>query len=238
MFLPHTRAPRLLLTANLVAVILLLGLAASFLRGSRGTGVATQESGAFILQAKSVAAVLTSELERVRLGTQAASELATHIFSNQESYRLAAQPGEYDYDKSTGVYGSARDDGTSVVFLSAASNLNPEILREIRLSEYLNPVFKASRSSNPLNRSTALYTTDGLVRSYPWFDFRSRIVSGALKPGFSVMELPFFARAIPSRNLSKEGVWEAVGPGTLGSEIQLVCAAPFFAGDLLRGVIA
>jgi hypothetical protein len=106
------------------------------------------------------------------------------------------------------------------------------------LSEYLNPVFKASASLNPLGRSIVLYTTDGLIRGYPWFDYRSRIASGALKSSFSVTELPFFAKAMPSRNPLKEGVWQVFRSGSQSGEVQLVCAAPFFADETFRGVLA
>ena len=236
---PVTRYTRLLLGANVVlAALLLVGVTGMFLGRGQSRSAGDPVSALIAQQAQSAAGLLMSELERVREETRAAAELATHIFSNPESYRLAAQPGEYDYDQATGLYGSARNDGTSVVFLSAASGLNPDILREIRLSEYLNPVFKTSASLNPLVRSIALYTTDGLVRSYPWFDFKSRIASGALKRSFSVTHLSFFARAIPSRNPSKEGVWEVVNEGPQNGENQLVCAAPFLAGDNFRGVVA
>jgi len=236
MFRPAIRFARLILWANLIiGAVLLLGLATLLLPNyeSKAPG---QELESSAQQAQSVMGLLTSELDRVRGETRAAAELATHIFTNPESYRLAAQPGEYDYDQATGLYGSARNDGSSVVFLSTASALNPEILREIRLSEYLNPVFRTSAGLNPLNRSITLYTTDGLVRSYPWFDFKSRVVSGALKRNFSVTELSFFPRAMPSRNPSKEGVWAA--HGSQNGEVRLVCAAPFLAGDSFRGVIA
>jgi hypothetical protein len=233
---PITRYSRLLLGANVaLTAFLLVGVTGMFLgRGQRRDPA----SELVTLQAQSSAELLMSELERVRQETRAAAELASHIFSNPESYRLAAQPGEYDYDQATGLYGSVRNDGNSAVFLSAASALTPEILREIRLSEYLNPVFKTSASLNPLCRSIALYTTDGLVRSYPWFDFKNRIASGALKRSFSVTDLPFFAKALPARNPSKEGVWEVVTGSSRDGEMQLVCAAPFLAGDSFRGVVA
>ena len=232
---PVTRYTKLLLGANVALMaLLLIGVTAMFLgRGQNRDPV----SELVTLQAQSSSKLLMSELERVRQETRAAAELACHIFSNPESYRLAAQPGEYDYDQATGLYGSVRNDGNSAVFLSAASALNPEILREIRLSEYLNPVFK-SASLNPLCRSIALYTTDGLVRSYPWFDFKNRIASGALKRSFSVADLPFFAKAVPARNPSKESVWEVVTGSSRNGETQLVCAAPFLAGDSFRGVVA
>jgi hypothetical protein len=228
-----TRYSKLLLGANIVlAACLVLGVTMMFL--GRGQGPSASLVSA---QAQSVAKLLTAELERARQETRAVAELATHIFSNPESYRLAAQPDEYDYDQATGLYSSARDDGTSVAFLSAASALNPEILREIRLSEYLNPAFRTTAGLNPLVRSVALYTTDGLVRSYPWFDFRSRITSGLLKRNFSVTDLSFFAKAAVSRNPSKQGIWEVVN-GPMGDGAQLVTAAPFFAGDTFRGVVA
>jgi hypothetical protein len=234
-----TRHSRLLLGANIVlAGLLLVGVTQIFLGGWQSRSSGNPVSALTAQQAQFAARLLKSELERVLQETREAAELATHIFSNPESYRLAAQPGEYDYDQATGLYGSARNDGSSVVFLSAASVLNPEILREIRLSEYLNPVFKASASLNPLGRSIVLYTTDGLIRAYPWFDFKSRIASGALKSGFSVTELPFFAKAMPSRNRLKEAVWQVFRSGSQSGEIQLVCAAPFFADETFRGVIA
>ncbi len=239
MTLPVARYTRFLLASNIVlAAFVWVGMAWMFLGSGQSRSSGSQASAPFAQQAQSVAVLLRSELHRVRQETRAAADLATHIFSNPESYRLAAQPGEYDYDQATGLYGSARNDGSSVVFLSAASALNPEILREIRLSEYLNPIFKTSATLNPLSRSVTLYTTDGLVRSYPWFDFKSRIASGALKRSFLMTDLSFFADAAPSRNPSKEGVWQVSNGQSKHAEIHLVCAAPFFAGENFRGVIA
>lgn len=239
MTLPVARYTRLLLASNVVlAAFVWVGAAWMFLGSGQNRSSGSPASAPFAQQAQSVARLLLSELHRVRQETRAAADLATHIFSNPESYRLAAQPGEYDYDQATGLYGSSRNDGSSVVFLSAASALNPEILREIRLSEYLNPVFKTSTALDPLSRRITLYTADGLVRSYPWFDFKSRIASGALKRSFLVTDLRFFADAAPSRNPSKEGVWQVSTSQSKDAEIHLVCAAPFFAGESFRGVIA
>ncbi len=239
MTLPVARYTRFLLASNVVlAALVWVGAAWVFWgRGeNRSSGAPTPAS--FAHQVQSLAELLKSELHRVQQQTRAAADLATHIFSNPESYRLAAQPGEYDYDQATGLYGSARNDGSSVVFLSAASALNPEILREIRLSEYLDPLFKASAALEPLGRSITFYTADGLVRGYPWFDFKSRIASGALQRGFLVTDLRFFSDAAPSRNPSKEGVWHVSTGQFKDAELHLVCAAPFFAGESFRGVIA
>ncbi|MCI0622927.1 MAG: GAF domain-containing protein [Acidobacteria bacterium] len=240
---PVTRhAPWLLGASLLLPGCLIVGLIGLYFR-HRQSGAEPGSEGPRVpallaQQAQSVTTLMTSELERVRQQVRATAELTTHIFTNPESYRLAAQPGEYDYDPATGLYGSVRNDGASAVLLSTVSTLNPEILRDIRLSEYLNPVLKASLNLNPVCREAALYTTDGLVRSYPWFDFKGRIASGALRRNFSVIDLPFFAKAMPSRNPSKEAVCELVNGNLRGGEMQLTCAAPFFAGDNFRGVVA
>ena len=239
MTLPVARHTRFLLASNIVlAALVWVGAGWVFWERSQNRSAGSPASVSFAYRAKSLARLLQSELHRVQQQTRAAADLATQIFSNPESYRLAAQPGEYDYDQATGLYGSARNDGSSVVFLSAASALNPEILREIRLSEYLNPVFKASAALEPLGLSISLYTADGLVRSYPWFDFKSRIAAGALKRSFLVTDLRFFSDAAPSRNPSKESVWQVSAGQSKDAELHLISAAPFFAGEGFRGVIA
>lgn len=235
-----SRYSRILLGANIALAAGLLVAVSVTLSSGRGKSQGSEGPVFDFIaqQTETTASLLVYELETVRQQTQAAAELTTHIFSNPESYRLSAQPGEYDYEPDTGLYASARNDGTAVVYLSAASTLNPDILREIRLSEYLNPVFKSAVALNPLSRSVGLYTTDGLVRSHPWFDLKSRVASGALQTRFSAAEISFFSKAMPGRNPAKETVWEVVKNGSSIGNIPLVCAAPFLAGDAFRGVVA
>src|SRR5262245_239808 len=94
MIQPVTRYTRFLLGANIVLATLLLVAVVKILLGlsqsrSSGDPVSTLVEH----QAQSAASLLMSELKRVRQETRSAAELATHIFSNPESYRLAAQPG-------------------------------------------------------------------------------------------------------------------------------------------------
>jgi GAF domain len=178
------------------------------------------------------------ELEKAQVEAKTLAEWTSQILTNPESYRLAAQPSEYDYDAATGIYGSVRNDGNSVLLLSGASSLNPEILREIRLSEYLNPVFMTSARLNPIFREIGLYTTDSLVRSYPWFDFKTLIASGAMKRQFSVTELSFFSKAMPSVNPGQQAICDEATVGIRSIDAQIVCAAPFFAEHTFRGVVA
>ena len=178
------------------------------------------------------------ELEKAQVEAKTLAEWTTQIFTNPESYRLAAEPSEYDYDAATGIYGSVRNDGNSVLLLSGVSSLNPEILREIRLSEYLNPVFMTSARLNPIFREIGFYTTDSLVRSYPWFDFKTLIASGEMKRQFSVTELSFFSKAMPSQNPGQEAICDGATVGIRSIGAQIVCAAPFFAEHTFRGVVA
>lgn len=236
------RPTELLLAANLaVSAFVLLGLAWISARpemaDSEGTNQTEAARKMLAGQVQLLRSWLASELEKPRRDVRAIAESATHIFSNPESYRLAAQPGEYDYDSGTGLYGSVRNEGASVAFLSAASSLSPEILREIRLSEYLNPLLRTSALLNELYQSIGLYTTDSLVRSYPWFDFKSHITSGDLRRDFQVTSLPSFAAAMPSRNPGKQTSCDLTREDLRGKGTQWVCSAPFFAGDLFRGVV-
>jgi hypothetical protein len=182
--------------------------------------------------------LLAAELEQAQHDVVAIAGLATHIFTNPESYRLAAQPSEYGHDETTGIYGSVRNDGLSVVLLSAATSLNPEILRDIRLSEYLNPLFKTVAGINPIYGQISVFTTDSLIRSYPWFEVKCLIASRVLKRDFSAKEIPAFAKAAPPLNPDRRVICEAARADLNGSAAHVVCSAPFFAGDVFRGVVA
>jgi hypothetical protein len=238
------RHPRHLKRLNLVAAILLVLTVIVVVVRSGGDSASSQDSdearvrSAIDRQALPVWNLLMASLDQARHDARTISELATHIFTNPESYRLSAQPSEYHYDETTGTYGSLRNDGLSVLVLSAATLLNPDILREIRLSEYLNPVLKATADSNSPYQQASLYTADSMVRSYPWIDFRSLMESGAMKRNFSVMDFSCFSKAVPSRNPRREAICEATTSGISASAPQIVCSSPFFSGEVFRGVIA
>jgi GAF domain-containing protein len=189
-------------------------------------------------QARVLETLVDSELEKARQEASSLADWASDIFTNPESYRLPVQPGEYDYDEATGTYGSVRNDGTSVVLLSGSSTLTPQILREIRLSEYLTPAFKALVGRQPAYSHVTLYTTDSLVRSYPWFDFKARIAAGSVKRNFAVTGFSFFSGAAGLRNPKKQGTCDLATEDLRSNRMQWVCAAPFFAGDAFRGVVA
>ncbi len=182
---------------------------------------------------------LDAELEQTEKETSLIADIASHIFSFPQSFRLAAQPGEYDYDPATGLYTSVRNDGNSVLLLSAASPLNPDILHDIRLSEYLNPVFKSALSLKPTQLEIGLYTVDSLIRSYPWFDPKQRVAAGALKKDFRNGDLPSFDKARPEKNPLRKPVW-SFGPGPDEGEkvTQVSCSVPFDSSGVFRGVIA
>ncbi len=188
-------------------------------------------------RSKILADLLNHELEKVQTDTKFIAEWTSHVFTHPESYRLAAQPGEYDYDPASGLYGSVRNDGASVAFLSSATFLNPDIIRDIRLTEYLNPILRNIAGLNPGYHSISLFTADSLVRSFPWFDHKQRISSKLLKPNFAVSQFSFFTNAAPDVNPQRKPVWTIVSDSS-APQPKVVCSAPFFAGETLKGVIA
>jgi hypothetical protein len=179
-----------------------------------------------------------AQLEQAERDTGFVAEVASHIFSHPQSFRLAAQPGEYDFDSASGLYGSLRNDGTSVLLLSAETHLSPEILHDIRLSEYLNPVFKSIMSLKLQYSEISLYTTDSLLRSYPWFDVKQRLAGGLLKKDFKSAEFPFFESARPEKNALKKPVWTLDMRQRDRKLGQAICAAPFDSSGLFKGTIA
>ncbi|MFN8006347.1 MAG: hypothetical protein U0V70_04865 [Terriglobia bacterium] len=188
-------------------------------------------------QTKATGSLLNLSLDKVRLDTRALADLTTHIFSHPESYQLSAQPGEYDYNGKTGVYGSLRDDGLSVAFLSSLTPLTPALLKEIRLSEYLNPVFQTLLRSNPGVTRVSLLTANSLLRSCPWFDFSDPAKSGKLKKDFQASNSFLWNEVNPAHN-PKQGVV----CGSLTTEWpepvnRVQCAGAFFMGEQFHGML-
>ena len=171
------------------------------------------------------------------MDTKSLADLATHIFSHPESYRLSAQPGEYDYDEKTGIYGSVRNDGTSVAFLSTLTPLTPNLLKEVRLSEYLNPMFQTLLRLNPDYGRVSLITEDSFQRSFPWFNFKEQIRGGRMKKDYQSSGLSIFVKASPAHNPQHDAVWEVIAADSPEQGNRILCAAPFFVGDQFHGVI-
>ena len=215
-----TRGARLILILNSALAVILIVASFRLVFPTQKTTTSIQSSSARLIQSlmsrQSQAAVslLDAELERIERDASFVSDVAAHIFSHPQSFRLAAQPGEYDYDPASRLYGSLRNDGNSILLLSSGTPLNPEILHDIRLSEYLNPVFKSISSLKPHYLEISLYTVDSLIRSYPWFDVQQRLASGVLKKDFKSGELVFFDKTGPEKNPLKKPVWTlALGQG-------------------------
>lgn len=188
-------------------------------------------------QAKSLATLFSLKLEKTRLDTKSLADLATHIFSHPESYRLSAQPGDYDYDEKIGIYGSVRNDGASVAFLSTLTPLTPNLLKEVRLSEYLNPLFQTLLRLNVDYGQVSLVTVDSFQRSFPWFNFKEQIRAGRMKKDYQSSSLSIFVKASPAHNPQHDAVWEVIAADLPEQGNRIICAAPFFVGDQFHGVI-
>jgi hypothetical protein len=188
-------------------------------------------------KAKSVAAFFSLKLEKTRLDTKSLADLVTHIFSHPESYRLSAQPGDYDYDEKIGIYGSVRNDGASVAFLSTLTPLTPNLLKEVRLSEYLNPMFQTLLRLNPDYGRVSFITVDSFQRSFPWFNFKEQIKAGRMKKDFQSSSLSIFVKASPAHDPQHDAVWEVIAADLPEQRNRISCAAPFFVGDQFHGVI-
>jgi hypothetical protein len=231
----------LISNSTLVLMILFLLISSAYQRREEsrsGAGTSASSIQFFLLQqARGALSILQSELEETERDTKFIAELASHIFTHPESFRLAAQPGEYDYDQQTRLYGSARNDGTSLLLLSAVTELNSDILLDIRLSEYLNPVFKGVLSLRSSYLEIGLYTVDSLIRVYPWIDIQKKISTGLLKRNFKANDFVFFDKATPEKNSLKKPVWTMLSGEAVDPTPKAFCSAPFDSGGVFKGVI-
>ncbi|MEW5979060.1 MAG: hypothetical protein AB1898_24970 [Acidobacteriota bacterium] len=230
------RNPRLLLVINSLLALLLLAWAASGFREREvQPRVPSPTEGEPLVpehrELEALLGAIRQAAERVQDETRIVAELASHIFSNPESYRLAAQPGEYDFDQATGVYGSTRNDGNSAVVVSGATPLSPELLREIRLSEYLNPLVKNLAAQRPDYLQITLCTRDSVIRSFPWFDFKQRLAGGFLNKDFKAADFPYFSKA--QKASDKRAVWSASNQAQAA-----VCSAPVTESGEFKGAVA
>src|SRR5881296_3451197 len=107
-----TRGARLILILNSAVVVILIVVSFHLISPTPKTTDPTQSSSVKLIQTlmsrRSLAAMSLwdAELERVERDASFVADAASHIFSHPQSFRLAAQPEEYDYDPASGLYGS------------------------------------------------------------------------------------------------------------------------------------
>ncbi len=233
---------RILLALNLLCGLALALWLGFWLRHDRSTAGAPQsiQASLSITLSQRVQAylnLLEGELEQTEKDARIMAALVTNVFSNPESYRLAPQPGEYDHDSLLGVYGSTKNDGNATLLLSAAVTLSPEILHDFRLAEYLSPTFKSLVDAHSQYRSVTLYTTDSLLCSLPWFDYRLRVKEGLLRPDFKVSDFPYFTKAALNQNPQGRPIWTLPSGAGNGPHKVAYCSVPSFVNELFKGVV-
>src|SRR5262249_16305249 len=106
----------------------------------------------------------------------------------------------------------------------------------IRLSEYLNPIFKSVLSLKPAYLEIGLYTVDSLIRCYPWFDAKQKMATGDLRRDFRNSEMAFFDGARPEKDPLKKPVW-TLSRASEQKGGRVMCSAPFESGGAFKGVI-
>jgi hypothetical protein len=235
---PFSAASRLLVFLNAALCLLLLAAGIAFFRwGGLQTWLQQQVQSRLVLESQRLLDHYNPAIRQTEQNLRLLADLAETIFSHPESYRLSPQPGQYDFDKESGVYCSLASDDPVAVVLSSASSLTPELLRDIRLAEYLAQPFKSASQGKGYLRQITLTTADSLVVSYPWVNYPALIKGGSWKRDFDIAGLDYYQRAAPARNPDKRPVWLWVeGAGNSGAS--LVCAVPLFVNEQFKAVLS
>ncbi len=234
---------RFMIVLNFLAFLALGGVFARWVWIDRNAAISEPRAQdgvptELIQEGRGFGTLLALRLEEIERNIRGLADLASNIFTHPDSYRMAPQPGEYDYNTVYGVYGSVKPDGTPALLLSAATPLTSEILHDIRLAEYLGPVFKSAVESHPEYLSVSLYTTDSLIYTYPWIDFPKLIKEGTLRQDFKVSELPAYSLAVSQKNPGHGPLWSRLQDSGKAPGSFVLGSAPFFSGDGIKGIVA
>lgn len=181
--------------------------------------------------------VWENELQWAEIESRQLAAQASQIFSHPDSFPLSAQPGEYDFEKKTGVYASVKSDDSLALVLSVATSLTPDLLRDIRLAEYLSPSIKNLLDNRPHFRRAYLLTADSLLATVPWIDFPERIKAGKFQRDFKAQDFAWFEKIRLDPNSGKKPLWIWDSPGLSPEFGGVFCLLPFFASGQFKGVV-
>ncbi len=178
-----------------------------------------------------------NELQWAEVELRQLAAQTSQIFSHPDSFPLSAQPGEYDFDKDTGVYTTVKSDDPLALVLSVSTSLTPDLLRDIRLAEYLAPSLKNLLENRPQFRGAYILTADSLLFTVPWIDFPERIRAGKFQRDFKARDFAWFERSRLEPNSGKKPLWIWDSPGLSPEPGGAFCLLPFFAAGQFKGVV-
>lgn len=131
-----------------------------------------------------------------------------------------------------GVYFPQHDDDRqSNVFINQNTALSAKLEQAVVVTENLNPIFEAIRSSNIGTQWIYLTLAEGMMRLYPWHP-------NSYPVDWEPQTIVFYTVANADNNPRRESVWTAPYNDYAGAGLMVTNSVPIYKGDTLIAVMS
>jgi signal transduction histidine kinase len=171
------------------------------------------------------------EVERVQKDVLMARNTAEDIFQNEKEILRkpywGKRPHRFDHGNVRGKPG----DESSCVFATNVPKFSPEDKNFIRITEYMDLIFRPLVENNPYILFSYIISKTGVTRGYPWKNF------SILPPGFDPTQQSFFFIADEKHDPRKKVRWTEPYLCPLIKTWMVTCSSPVWNHSNFRGVI-
>ena len=172
------------------------------------------------------------EVERVEKNLLMAKNFAEEVFQNEKEVckRRYWKKSHYSFNNKH-FYGNHQKNGNSCVFIGDSLEISDEDKKFIKITEYLDLIFRPLVGNSPYISFTYIISRRGVTRGYPWKDF------SALPPNFRPTQQSFFYIASERHNPSREEKWTEPYLCPLTNTWMVTCSSPVWKNSEFIGVI-
>ncbi len=161
------------------------------------------------------------QLSHAALDVQNLATYAGRLFETPEQYPVYWQAEEHMDFGPGNQYKNGPEDPTTV-YVPNFQEINAEVIREIELSAYLDPLM-ASLYENNDYVAVYLGTENQVTRYYPNINLWSLI-----PPDFVATQRPWYISASPAQNPERAAVWSPIYEDATGQGLLVTVAAPIY----------
>ena len=235
----------ILLVALLLTSAVTLGLMAFNAIRTTATGVEREQLVQLGARVEARASAIDERLRGFENATKLAAAQAGVVLLNESDQlspeEMEAVLSKYQRDANN-VYGLDNwydedyfpqfgDDRQSNVFINQNTSLSPKITEAVVVTEGLNPIFEAIRSSNIGTQWIYLTIAEGMMRLYPWHP-------NSYPVDWEPQTIVFYTVADSDNNPQRESVWTAPYNDYAGAGLMVTNSVPIYDGDALVAVMS
>lgn len=171
------------------------------------------------------AEVLGKELTRIEAAAKTIASAARMLYDHPESFALSRTRTYVKHP--LGFFWSPREEGSNV-FAGRGFEPNDRSMREVLLTEYLDPILVSVYEGDENIAYVYFTSARRFARGYPWFSAEEAVKGGTLPPDISLDEHPIFFLADPAHNPGKEAIWSEVYIDVTGRGFMVTCSYPVY----------